>query len=75
MFTLANGTQVFVDVAEGFNQITLGDCSDICFGIIDEEKQTVKYHKYSYQKQCLVGVKLLRSKSKQPRMIAVVVNC
>lgn len=34
-----------------------------------------EYHKYSYQKQCLVGVKLLRSKSKQSRMIAVVVNC
>lgn len=72
MFTLANGTRMFVDMAEGFEQVTLGDCSDVCFGIIDEEKQTVKYYKYSYQKQCLVGVKLLRSKSKQSRMVSVV---
>lgn len=74
MFTLANGARMFVDMAEGFEQVTLGNCSDVCFGIIDEEKQTVKYHKYSYQKQCLVEVKLLRSKSKQSRIVAVV-NC
>ena len=66
MFTLANGTQVFVDMAQQglLDDITTLMCDGVIVGY-KSRKSPIKTFR-------IKRIKLLRSKSKQPRMVAVV---